>query len=131
MASFYCQENNIEPLMAWFEVDIFESTVIVDLHDYSLKTAIIVVREKIKEAYEHGFRNIRFIHGATHIKEKTDGGSIKFALHSMFKRGEFAKWIQDKDSGNHKVLDGSITFALRKNPAPVDSEWKELPMREY
>jgi len=117
--------------MAWFDIDIFESTILVDLHDYSRKTAIMVVREKIKEAYEHGFRHIRFIHGATHIKEKTDGGSIKFALHSMLRQGKLEKWVQDKDSGNHRILDGSITFALRKNPAPVDNDWKELPMWEY
>ncbi len=117
--------------MAWFEVDVFQSTVTIDLHDYSLKTAVMIAREKIKEAYEHGFRYVRFIHGATLIKDKNDGGSIKFALHSMLRRGETAKWVQDKNSGNHKILGGSITFALRKNPAPVNDEWKELPVREY
>ncbi len=115
--------------MAWFEVDVFDSMVVVDLHEYSLKTATSVSREKIKEAYEHGFRHIRFIHGAARIKNKTEGGSIKFALHSMLRRGKLAKWVQDK--GDHKILDGSITFALRKNPAPINNDWKEMPMWEY
>ncbi len=33
--------------MAWFEVDIFEKCVAVDLHKYSHRTALIVAREKI------------------------------------------------------------------------------------
>jgi hypothetical protein len=45
--------------MAWFDVDIFESMVNVDMNEYSRETALIVVREKIKEAYEHGFMHIR------------------------------------------------------------------------
>jgi hypothetical protein len=50
----------------------------------------MVAREKIKEAYEHGFRCIRLIHGAANVRHKEDGGSIKFALRSMLKSGELA-----------------------------------------
>lgn len=42
--------------MAWFEVDIYRKCVEVDLHDYSHMTAIAASCEKIKEAYEHGFK---------------------------------------------------------------------------
>jgi len=35
--------------MAWFEVDIFNKCIEVDLHDYTHSTAIAVSREKIKE----------------------------------------------------------------------------------
>jgi len=112
--------------MAWFEVDIFEKCVAVDLHKYSHRTALIVAREKIKEAYGHGFRHVRFIHGAADIPKKDDGGSIKFALRTILKRGELDKWVDKKE-----FLDGSLIIGLRKNPAPVDGEWKEIPPEEY
>ncbi len=117
--------------MAWFEVDIFKKCIEVDLHDYSHRTAITAAREKIKEAYDHGFKYIRLIHGAAGIRNKEDGGSIKFALHSMLRRGEFDKWVQEKSSGGHRILDESIILALRKNPAPSDTAWKEMPSDEY
>src|SRR5574340_517912 len=117
--------------MTYLDVDVFNRCVEVDLHDYSHRTAIKVAREKIKEAYEHGFRYIRLIHGSTNIKHKEDGGSIKFALRSMLKSGELAAWIQEKDSKNHKIRNESIILALRKNPAPVDREWKMMPRYEY
>jgi len=116
--------------MAWFEVDIFKKCVEVDLHDYSHRTAILAAREKIKEAYEHGFKYIRLIHGATNIREKKDGGSIKFALHAILKRGELDRWV-DRGSKYHKFIGGSLLLALRPNLAPVDGEWKEMPVFEY
>ncbi|NJD77772.1 MAG: Smr/MutS family protein [Candidatus Methanoperedens sp.] len=117
--------------MAWFQVDIFEKCVEVDLHGYSHMTAILVARKKIKEAYEHGFRQIKFIHGGASIRSKEDGGSIKFALRSMLKNSELSRWVMERDSKNHKIRDGSIIFALRVNDAPIDKEWKEIPMSEY
>ncbi len=116
--------------MAWFEVDIFKKCVEVDLHDYSHETAIIVSREKIKEAYEHGFKYIRLIHGAPDIRDKKEGGSIKFALRAMLRRGELDRWV-DNGSKNHRFDGGSLLLSLRPNPAPVDGEWKEIPVYEY
>lgn len=117
--------------MAWFDVDIFKSCVVVDLHDYSHKTALTAARQKIKEAYEHGFRYIRLIHGSSNIRNKNDGGSIKFALRSMLKSRELAGWVLDLDSGKQRVRDESIILALRPNPSPVDKEWNEMPGYEY
>ncbi|MCZ7403537.1 MAG: Smr/MutS family protein [Candidatus Methanoperedens sp.] len=117
--------------MAWFEVDIFNRCVEVDLHDYSRLTAIQVAREKIKEAYEHGFRNVRLIHGSSNIRHKEDGGSIQFALSSMLNNGGLNNWVEEKGSKNHRIKDESMILALRKNPMPVDGEWKEMPMSEY
>ena len=116
--------------MAWFEVDIFNKSIEVDLHDYSHSTAIAVSREKIKEAYDHGFKFIRLIHGATQIMYKNEGGSIKFALRAMLKRGELDRWV-DRRSKNHRFDGGCLLLALRPNPAPVDSDWKEMPLYEY
>lgn len=117
--------------MAWFEVDVSKKSVEVDLHDYSHMTAITAAREKIKEAYEHGFRYIKIIHGSAGIKNKNDGGSIKFALRTMLKQGELTKWIEEKNSRKHLIRDESIFLALRKNPDPVDTEWTEMPWEEY
>lgn len=116
--------------MAGFEVDIFKRCVEVDLHGYSRRTALVAARQKIKEAYEHGFMYVRLIHGAANIN-KNDGGSIKFALRSMLRSGELDRWVLEKDSKNHKIRDESIIIALMKNPAPVDKEWNDMPMDEY
>lgn len=116
--------------MACFEVDIYKKCVEVDLHDYSHVTAIAASREKIKEAYEHGFKYIRLIHGAAGIRDKKDRGSIKFTLHAILKRGELDRWV-DKASNNNRFEGGSLLLALRHNPAPVDGEWKEMPVYEY
>ncbi len=116
--------------MAWFEVDIYKKCVEVDLHDYSCWTAIAVSREKIKEAFEHGFKYIRLIHGGADMRDKRDGGSIKFALRAILKRGELDRWV-DKTSNNNRVEGGSLLLALRHNPVPVDGEWKEMPVYEY
>ncbi len=59
--------------MARFEVDIFRKCVEVDLHGYSRSTALAVARDKIKEAYEHGFRYVKLIHGAANIRQSSDG----------------------------------------------------------
>jgi hypothetical protein len=114
--------------MAWFEVDIFNKSIEVDLHNYSTRTALAVAREKINEAYEHGFRHVKLIHGAPGIKNKNDGGSIKFELRSMLRRGELDKWIEKEGSESR---DESLILELRKNPAPVEGEWKEMPPGDY
>lgn len=116
--------------MAWFEVDIFKKCITVDLHDYSCRTSLAIAREKIKEAYEHGFKYIRLIHGAANIKEKNNGGSIKFALHGILKRGELDRWVA-KGSKEHRLEGGFMLLALRPNPSPVEEEWKEMPLDEF
>ena len=116
--------------MAWFEVNIYKKCVEVDLHDYSHRTAIAVSREKIKEAFEHGFKYIKIIHGARDVRNKKDGGSIKFALRAMLNSGELDMWV-DRGSKDHWFDGGSLLIALRPNPAPVDRDWKEMPVYEY
>lgn len=32
---------------------------------------------------------------------------------------------------SHRFAGGSLLIALRPNPAPVDGEWKEMPVFEY
>ena len=117
--------------MARFDVDIFSRCVEVDLHGYSRMTAIQVSREKIKEAYEHGFMYVRLIHGASNIRHKDDGGSIKFALRSMLNSGGLNNWVEENGSKNHRLRDESVILALRKNPKPLDGEWKDMPMDDY
>lgn len=116
--------------MAWFEVDIYNKSIEVDLHDYSHMTAIAISREKIKEAYDHGYKFIKLIHGATNIRDKNEGGSIKFALRAMLKRGELDRWV-DRKSKNCRLDGGCLLLALRSNSAPVDSDWNEMPFHEY
>jgi single-stranded DNA-specific DHH superfamily exonuclease len=114
--------------MARFEVDIFEKCVTVDLHKYSHRTALIVAREKIREAYGHGFRHVKLIHGAADITKKNGGGSIKFALHSIVKRGELDTWVDKKEC---EFREGAFILRLKKNPVPAGGDWKEIPVDEY
>ena len=117
--------------MANFEVDVFKSCVKIDLHDYSHMTAIKTAREMIKEAYDHGFRFVRLIHGASNIRTKDNGGSIKFTLRSMLQRGDFALWAENNNSKKHKIMNGYMIIELRNNPAPMEREWKEMPPSDY
>jgi hypothetical protein len=114
--------------MAGFEVDIFKKCVMVDLHNYSIRTALIAAREKIKEAYEHGFRHIRLIHGAVNIMSKNERKTIKYSLRTMLKSGEFDKWIDSKGS---VFRDESLILEIRKNSAPLNREWNEMPLEDY
>ena len=88
----------------------------------------MAAREKIKEAYEHGFRYVKLIHGATNITNMNEGGSIKFALRTMLKSGELDKWI---DKNGSRVRDESLILEIRKNSAAEEREWKEMPLEEY
>ncbi len=117
--------------MACFEVDVFRKSVDVDLHEYTHRTALLLAREKVKEAYEHGYKTVRLIHGAANVRGRDNGGSIKFALRDMLKKGDFNSWAEGRESKGHKVQDASIVLVLRKNPEPVDREWKKMPMGEY
>ena len=118
--------------MAWFEVDVYRKSVDVDLHEYTHRTALILAREKVREAYEHGYKSIRLIHGAANVQGGRDSkGSIKFALRDMLKRGEFNAWAEGRDSKEHRVRDASIVLALRKNLTPVDGKWRKMPIGEY
>ena len=128
---YYLKKLYYQSFMAWFEVDIFKKCVEVDLHGYTHMTAIWVMNEKIKEAYEHGFKHVKLIHGAAYIMKLECCGSIKFALREKLRKGELGRWIEEKGSKNHEVNDGYIILALRKNPVPVDSGWKEIPADEY
>ncbi|PWB55461.1 MAG: hypothetical protein C3F06_02565 [Candidatus Methanoperedenaceae archaeon] len=114
--------------MAGFEVDIFKKCVEVDLHNYSIMTALIAAREKIKEAYEHGFRYIRLIHGAANIGSKNERRTIKYSLRTVLKNGEFDKWI---DKNGSTFRDESLILEIRKNSAPLNREWNEMPLEDY
>jgi hypothetical protein len=39
--------------------------------------------------------------------------------------------VEERDSKNHKISDGSMVLALRKTPSPLDGEWKEMPIDEF
>jgi hypothetical protein len=71
---------------------------------------------------------VRLIHGAADITKKINGGSIKFALHSILKRGELDKWVDKKKC---EFREGELILSLKKNPAPLDGDWKEIPLEEY
>jgi hypothetical protein len=114
--------------MAGFELDIFKKCVEVDLHNYSIRTALIAAHEKVKEAYEHGFKYIRLIHGAANITNKNERKSIKFSLRTMLKSGAFDKWIDKKGS---VFRDESLILEIRKNSAPLNREWNEMPLEDY
>lgn len=114
--------------MAGFEVDIFKKCVMVDLHNYSIRTALIAAREKIKEAYEHGFRHIRLIHGAANIVSKNEHKTIKYSLRTMLKSGEFDRWVDRKGS---VFRDESLILEIRKNSASLNREWNEMPLEDY
>ncbi|HIH45150.1 MAG TPA: hypothetical protein HA257_08815 [Candidatus Methanoperedenaceae archaeon] len=116
--------------MASLEVDIFSRRITVDLHGYATGTAISVAREKIWEAYEHGFRHVRLIHGNTgHGAGGT--GTIRSALLELLNSGGLGRWAMDRECENHRFRDTYMDIALRPNPVPGDADWTDMPLTDY
>jgi len=117
--------------MARIEVDDATRTVIVDLHQYSTSTALVVLDTKIKEGWRGGLDALRVIHGAPDVDVEDETyigvrGSIKREVLRWLEEGEWAEFVQSYDPQN-----GSTTILLKPNPHPQERSWSNLPEDEY
>jgi hypothetical protein len=107
----------------------------VDLHGYSVETALELARTAVAEAYENGFRFVRLVHGRSTSQPSSypcQAPTIKEELLRFLDEGAFARYAYTRRSGRHKRRPSSLTLALRPNPSPNQTPiWTSLPERDY
>ncbi len=121
--------------MAWIRDEPQYSVMEVDLHGYSVETAVEVARAVIAEAYENGIMHVRLIHGYNTSRSRTypyGSPTIKEEILRALAEGDFKQHAYSLKSGKHVRKSGSITIALRPNPSPNPYPiWTALPMKDY
>jgi hypothetical protein len=118
--------------------------VSVDLHGLSTRTALEVVRTKVREAWENGCAEILFTHGAPDVTEWNPGdptprrGSIKWSIRELHKSNALTKWVQEFTSQTNSFLadrtkrSGETSFAIKPNLKPLDPpQFSAMPPLEY
>ena len=108
--------------MAWVKDSPAIGEATVDLHGYSVDTALSVADRVLKEAYRQGYSSVTFIHGAAETQSsaqslRTGRGSIKWALRDLMSRS-WRPYIRSRRHRGHKVTGASVTIALQSNPRP-------------
>lgn len=95
----------------------------VDLHGYTVETALAVADRIIKEAYRQGYTSVTFIHGGAGTHSAADTlharrGAIKWALKDMVS-SEWRLYVRGKRHRGHKLMAAYSTLALQANPSPA------------
>lgn len=102
-----------------------------DLHGFDVLTATEFATQRVREAYENGYDEIEFLHGAAsvHHSPGADGrGRIKWELRTMLDGGAFDRWAR-RDRSWPKAA--SLIVALKPNPRPRPERWSPAPQRAH
>lgn len=122
------------------ELDHDSSTVRFDWHRYARDQVNAWADRVVEAAYAHGFRYVEFVHGAPDVGARgtpgySGGGSVeagrgqvKQLLRNRLYRGHWRRWAKEMRAGEHRILDGRMTIALRENPKPNPrARWPVVP----
>ncbi len=106
--------------MAWIQDRPQAGEATVDLHGYSVDTAMAVANRIVRDAYRQGYTSITFIHGAadalsTSQSLRTGRGSIKWALRDLVSR-DWRPYLRGRRHRGHRFTGPSMTLALQSNP---------------
>lgn len=101
-----------------------------DLHGFDARTAVGFARTRVWEAYENGYDEIEFQHGAADVVRPTaDGrGRIKWALRELVDGGQLDRWCR-RDASWPRA--SSMVVALKPNPRPRRERWSTAPRRSH
>jgi hypothetical protein len=99
---------------------------IEDLHGFDVLSALRFARTRVREAYDNGWDEIEFQHGAADVREHvTDGrGRIKWALRDLLESGQLDPWASRGESWPRA---SSLVVTLRRNPRPRREAWSPAP----
>jgi hypothetical protein len=120
-------------VMPHLKIDHEQRHVEVDLHGYGLSQARRVAREKVREAWENGFRRITLVHGGAAAVRPGAAwsqryGVIKWQLRGLFRRGRWRQYLVHGGSRKHRLDEGAMRLAVRPNPEPrTEPRWSPLP----
>ena len=97
-----------------------------DLHGFDVLGAVQFANARVREAYENGYDEIEFRHGAADVREQVaDGrGRIKWALRELLDHGALDRWSVRERSWPRAA---SLVVALRHNPRPRRETWSAAP----
>ena len=99
---------------------------IEDLHGFDVLSAVQLAFTRVHEAYENGYDEIEFKHGAADVHDHVaDGrGRIKWALRELLDGGRLDRWASREGSWPRA---SSLVVALRRNPRPRREAWSPAP----
>lgn len=121
--------------MTWIEESLESGIKEVNLHGYSVETAMEVARAVIAEAYENGVPYVRLIHGYNTSRPRTypyGAPTIKEELLRLLAEGIFVRHAYSKNSRRHQRRAGFIILAIRPNPSPNPHPiWSSPPAKDY
>ena len=120
----------------WLKDSRATGEAMVDLHGYSVDTALAVADRILKEAHRQGYSSVTFIHGAaetlsTSQSLRTGRGSIKWGLRDLMARS-WRPYIRSRRHRGHKLTAASMTIALQANATPEPRVGlEEVPPADY
>jgi hypothetical protein len=97
-----------------------------DLHGLDVLTAVRFAFTRVREAYDNGYDEIEFQHGAADVRDRvTSGrGRIKWELRDLLESGRLDRWARRDGSWPRA---SSLVVALRPNPRPRRETWSAPP----
>lgn len=106
--------------MSGFELDAEERSLFLDLHDYTVNTALVVFETKLQEAWRAGLKCLQVVHGAPYAVTQEDSialgrGSIKWAVMNLLDLEDWAQYVERVEPE-----DGSTLIYLKPNPSPEE-----------
>jgi hypothetical protein len=120
------------------DVDPDTQTVSMDWHGYAFDQVETWADRVVQAAWEHGFRCVEFVHGASDVATRgTIGhdspavagrGRVKAALRQRLYRGQWRRWAESVREGNHEISEGRMRIVLLENPRPNrKARWPVVP----
>lgn len=85
---------------------------------------------RVREAYDNGYDEIEFLHGAADVAAPVaDGrGRIKWELRRLLEEGRLDPWSHREASWPRA---SSLVVALKRNPRPRRESWSAAPRRAH
>jgi hypothetical protein len=107
--------------LAWIQDLPIAGEVTVDLHGYSMDTALAVADRVLKDAYRQGYSSVTFIHGASGTfsasqSMRTGRGTIKWGIKDFISH-EWRPYLRSRRHRGHRFMGGSTTLAIQSNPS--------------
>jgi hypothetical protein len=101
-----------------------------DLHGFDVLTALAFVERRVREAFENGYDEIEFQHGAADVRDpvREGRGRIKWALRDLVDGGRLDRWARP---GGSWPKAASFVVALRPNPRRRSEHWSPSPYRAH
>jgi hypothetical protein len=110
----------------------------MDWHQYSVDQVETWADRIVQAAWEHGYSQVEFVHGAADVNtrgslgwggaEAAGRGTIKQILRKRLYGNRWHRWAHERRDGLHRIHEGSMLIALRENPEPKRmARWPLVP----